>query len=483
MTNPELPRQHPNVTLAVLAFAAVAFALLQSLVSPALPDIQRELATTESAVSWVLTGYLLSAAVCTPIVGRLGDMFGKKKVLMVALGALLLGSVVAALATSITMLVVARIIQGVAAGVFPLAFGIIRDEFPREKVAGSIGIMSAIVGIGGGLGVVLSGVIVDNLSWHWIFWIPGVVVGITMALTYFIIPESEVKTPGTINWAGAGLMSVGIGGFLLAISKGSSWGWSSPETLGLLVASFVFLGRWIRQEFGAKEPLVDMQMMKLKPVWTTNAFALLLGAGMFASFILVPQLAQLPVETGFGLGQTVTESGLLLLPSTIMMLVAGGFTGAIEKRFGSKPPVIAGALLNAVGFTWLALSHGSTTDLYLANAISGTGMGLAFGAMTNLIGQAVRQDQTCVATGMNTVMRSIGGAIGAQIVAVFLTENVLNGIPSEDGFVIGFAFGAAAMVAAALIGLLIPTTPPGGTAEASHEAIEAHAHEAEPATA
>lgn len=483
MTNPELPRQHPNVTLAVLAFAAVAFALLQSLVSPALPDVQRELGTTESAVSWVLTGYLLSAAVCTPIVGRLGDMFGKERMLMVALFALLIGTVVAALATSISMLVVARIIQGVAGGVFPLAFGIIRDEFPRDKVAGGIGLISAIVGIGGGLGVVLSGVIVDNLSWHWIFWMPAIVVAITMVLTHFFVPESPIKTPGSVNWAGAALMSIGIGGFLLGISKGSSWGWGSPETVGLLAASFVFIATWVRQELGAKEPLVDMQMMKLKPVWTTNVFALLLGAGMYASFILVPQIAQLPVETGFGLGSSVTESGLLLLPSTIMMLVAGGFTGAIEKRFGSKPPVIAGALLNAVGFGWLTLSHGTTTDLLLANAVSGAGMGLAFGAMTNLIVQAVRQDQTGVATGMNAVMRSIGGAIGAQVVAVFLTENVINGVPSEDGFVIGFAFGTIAMLGAAVIALLIPTTPPGAVVDATENDEVLRDEQREPVTA
>lgn len=473
MTNPDLPRQHPNLTLAVLAVAAVVFALLQSLVSPALPEIQHELETTETAVSWVITGYLLSAAICTPIVGRLGDMFGKEKMLMVALVALLCGLVISALATSITTLVAGRLVQGVASGVFPLAFGIIRDEFPREKVAGGIGAISAITGIGGGLGVVLSGVVVDNLSWHWLFWMPAIAIAITMVLTHFMVPESPLKTPGEVNFPGAVLMALGIGGFLLAISMGSDWGWGAPETVGLFAASILFVVLWIRQETGAREPLVDMRMMRQKGVWTTNTVATMMGAGMFSTFILVPQIAQLPEETGFGLGATVTQSGLYMLPATVMMMVAGAFAGRLEGRFGSKPPLVVGGFVSASAFTYLALAHSSALDLMIGNLIFGLGLGLAFAAMANLIVQAVPQEQTGVATGMNTVMRSIGGAIGAQVVAVFLTENVIGGIPSEDGFVIGFFFGAAMMVLSAVVALAVPTTPPGRTAEAATD--EAHA--------
>lgn len=470
MTNPDLPRQHPNITLAVLAIGGMAFSLLQSLVSPALPEIQHALGTTEAAVSWVLTGYLLSAAVATPIVGRLGDMFGKEKMLMFALIALMVGSALAALANSITVLVGARVIQGLAAGIFPLAFGIIRDEFPREKVAGSIGLMSALLGIGGGAGVVLSGVIVDNLSYHWLFWFPLIIVALTAVLTHFYIPESPIKTPGKINWVGAGLMSLGLAGFLLAISKGAEWGWGSVSTLGLLAASAVLLRLWIRNEFHAEEPLVDMKMMKIKGVWTTNTVAALMGVGMYASFILVPQLVLLPKDTGYGFGATVTAAGLFLLPSTVTMLLGGAASGRLEARFGSKPPLIAGASFAAASFLWLAVAHTTKLDIYLSSALLGLGIGLSFAAMANLIVQAVPQEQTGVATGMNTVMRSVGGAIGAQAVATILTQNIAGGVPSEHGFIVAFSFGAVALVGAAAIGLLIPTTHPDRQAPASPSA-------------
>jgi EmrB/QacA subfamily drug resistance transporter len=426
MTDHTLAPRKPNLTLAVLALGGVAYALLQSLVSPALPDIQRELGTTPSAVAWVLTGYLLSASVATPIVGRLGDMFGKERVLLIVLVVLSAGTLLAAVASSIGVLILARVIQGVGGGIFPLAFGIIRDEFPREKVAGSIGLMSALLGIGGGLGIVLAGVIVDNLSYHWLFWLPLVAIVLAAIATHFYVPESPIKTPGRINWSGALLMSLGLAGVLLAISEGQSWGWLSARTVGLFVVGLVLLVAWVRAETGAKEPLVDMQMMRIKGVWTTNLVALLLGVGMYSSFILVPQLVQQPESSGYGFGSTVTQAGLFLLPSAFFMLVAGAFAGKLEARFGSKPPLMIGTGFTAAAFLILVVAHDQKLGIYLSSALQGIGIGLAFASLANLIVQNVRQDQTGVATGMNTVMRSLGGAVGGQIAAAILANDVVG---------------------------------------------------------
>ncbi|MDX6550684.1 MAG: hypothetical protein QOJ31_1368, partial [Gaiellales bacterium] len=277
MLEPDPHRQHFNLTLAVLALGGVSFALLQSLVAPALPNIQHALHTNESTVSWVLTGYLLSASVATPIIGRLGDMFGKERVMVIVLVMLGLGTLLAAVATSITVLIAGRVIQGIGGGIFPLAFGIIRDEFPREKVSGGIGLMSALLGIGGGLGVVLAGVIVDHLSYHWLFWIPMVVIAVATVMAHFYVPESPIKTPGRINWLGAALMSTGLSALLWAISEGNSWGWASLRTLGVLAAGAVLIALWVAAELRADEPLVDMRMMTIKGVWTTNLVAFLLG--------------------------------------------------------------------------------------------------------------------------------------------------------------------------------------------------------------
>lgn len=473
MTPEPVRSQNPSFTLAVLAISGIAFALLQSLVAPALPDIQRELDTTPSSVAWVLTGYLLSASVTTPIVGRLGDMFGKSRMLLIVLVILGVGTALAAVASSIGVLIVARVIQGAGGGIFPLAFGIIRDEFPREKVAGSIGLMSALFGIGGGLGIVLAGVIVDNLSYHWLFWLPLVGVVTAAIATYFWVPESPVKTPGKINWLAAALMSTGLGAVLLAVSEGRSWGWLSAETIGLFVGGLVVLAVWIRAELRSDQPLVDMAMMKIEAVWTTNVVAMLLGVGMFSYFILVPQLVQTPESTGYGFGASVTKSGFFMLPQALFMLLAGAFAGRLEARFGSKPPLMVGTAFTAASFLVLIVANDQEAGIYLSSVLLGIGIGLAFAALANLIVQSVRQDQTGVATGMNTVMRSLGGAVGAQIAAAILAGNLVRGLPSEDGYTIAFVCCFVALLVGLATCIIIPGRPRPDRAAASTTATEA----------
>src|SRR4051794_5842102 len=328
------PRQHYNVTFAVLALAGISFALLQSLVAPALPAIQHSLHTTTSAVAWVLTAYLLSASVATPILGRLGDMFGKERMLVLALAALGLGSLVAALANSVEVLIAARVIQGLGGAIFPLAFGIIRDEFPRGRSAGAIALISALLGVGGGAGIVLAGPIVDHLGYHWLFWFPLIMVLIAGVAAVLFVPESPVKTPGRVNVVGALLLSAWLVCLLLATSEGSTWGWTDARVLGLYAAGIVLLVAWVRNEFRAVEPLVDMRMMRLRGVWTVNAAAFLIGAAMFCSFVLIPEFVEMLRSTGFGFGDNVTQAGLVLLPSTVMMLLFGPVSGRLTRRFG-----------------------------------------------------------------------------------------------------------------------------------------------------
>ena len=455
-TEPE--RQHPNVTLAVLALSALAFSLLQSLVAPALPAIQHDLSASESGVAWILTAYLLSASVATPLIGRLGDIHGKERVLFWVLVALGAGTLVSALATSLPVLLAGRVIQGVGGGVFPLAFGIIRDEFPRERVAGSIGLISAILGIGGGAGIVLAGVLVDNLSYHWLFWVPLVAVVVAAVATALFVPESPIKAPSRINWLAAALLSAGLAGVLLAISEAPSWGWGSARTIGLTAFGFVVLAIWVWVELRSRDPLVDMRVMQLPAVWRTNLVAFLLGAGMYSSFILIPQLVELPKSTGFGFGASVTSAGLFMVPSTVMMLLAGSFAGRLEARFGSKPLLTVGAIVTAASFAVLAFAHDASIDIYLGAALLGLGIGLAFAALANLIVEAVPPDQTGVATGVNTIARSLGGALGSQIVASILAGSVVGAaaLPSESSFTISFALASGLLAVSALFALTIP---------------------------
>jgi EmrB/QacA subfamily drug resistance transporter len=450
-------RQHYGITFAVLAISGASYALLQSAVAPALPDIQKELHASATATAWLLTGYLLSASVTTPIIGRLGDMFGKEHTLVVTMAGLAAGTLLAALASSIGLLIAARVIQGAGGAIFPLAFGIIRDEFPREKAAHGIALISAILGIGGGIGIILAGPIISAFDYHWLFWFPLIVIVAATLATIFFVPESPVKSPGRVDWAGALLLSVWLVLLLLGITQTSEWGWGDGRVIALIAAAALALAVWVKVEASRREPLVDMAMMRVRSVWTVNAAAFLVGAGMYSSFILIPEFTETPISAGYGFGSTVTQAGLFLLPATVMMMLVGPIAGSLANRVGSRAILITGCLLTTASFTLLALAHAHQADMYVATALMGAGIGLAFASLANLIVEAVPPQQTAVATGVNTVMRTLGGSVGGQVGASLIAGTVVaSGLPTESGFTLAFSFAAGACLLAALASFSVP---------------------------
>ncbi|MEA2412491.1 MAG: hypothetical protein QOC77_3052 [Thermoleophilaceae bacterium] len=470
--NVEQARRHPRMTLAVLSLGVIAFTLSQTTVAPALPHIQSSLGITESSVTWTLTGYLVSASVMTPIIGRLGDMFGKKRLLMVTLVAFALGSALCAVAGSIGVLIAGRVIQGIAGGLFPLAFAIVRDELPRDKVASSIGIVSSITGIGGGVGLVLGGVIVDHASWHWIFWVSLAITLVALAATWLLVPESPITTPGRVDFGGAALLAVGLASPLIGVSQSSTWGWGDARTIALVGLGIPFLGALVAYERRQRQPLLDMATLSRRPVLATNAATAFIGFAMFGSFVLIPQIAQVPESTGFGLGVTATVAGLLLLPSTVVMLVAAPLSGRIGGRRGSKGPLVVGALITGAALGLLAVAHTTPLELMAGAALMGTGVGFAFAAMPNLIIDAVRQEQTGEATAVNALVRNVGAAVGAQVSGAILAGSVVAGVrtPAETGFTTAFAVAAGVAVMAGGLALLVP-----GRARAARDASRAAA--------
>jgi EmrB/QacA subfamily drug resistance transporter len=396
----------------------------------------------------------------TPIAGRLGDMFGKERTLLVVLLVLAGGTLVSALANSITVLILGRVIQGTGGAIFPLAFGIIRDEFPRERVASGIGFISALLGVGGGAGIVLAGPIIEHLSYHWLFWLPLIPTAIAIVATHLFVPESPLKPGGRVSWLGAGLLSAWLVALLLGASEGPTAGWASAEVIGLFVAAAILFVVWIVVESRAPEPLVDMNMMRLRGVWTTNLAATLLGFGMYGSFITIPQFVETPASAGYGFHASVSQAGLFLVPSTIGMLAVSPFAGRIAHGVGSRVALMAGALLTMVCFVLLAAAHSMRWEIYLASIFLGAGIGLAFAALANLIVEAVPPEQTGVATGMNTIMRTIGGAIGGQVAASIIAATaVAGGLPKESGFTIAFAIAAGALFVSFLSALAVPRRP------------------------
>jgi EmrB/QacA subfamily drug resistance transporter len=447
----------PGLILGVLALGCGAFALLQTLVAPALPVLQRDLHTSTSSVAWVFTSFLLAAAVATPIGGRLGDMFGKKRVFVISLSTLAVGSLVAAaVPPSLPLLILGRTIQGLGGAVYPLAFGIIRDQLPRERVAGAIALVSGLLGIGGGLGIVIAGPILQYLSYHWLFWILLVITSVATVAAIVFVPESTVREPGRVDWLGGLLLSGWLVALLVAVSEGTTWHWGSTKTIGLFVLSGLLAAAWVRAESRSREPLIDMRMMRLNGVWTTNTAALLIGFGQYSALVMIPQFVQAPASTGYGYGATVTQAGLFIVPLFLASVITSPISGRLSNAVGSKVPLVLGSVLTTIAFIVLAIAS-SRWEIYVAATLIGAGTGFSFASMTHLIVEAVPAGQTGVATGMNTIARIIGGAIGADIVATVLGAHLLaSGEPTKHGYTITFALCVAVTVAGVVAALAVP---------------------------
>lgn len=466
--------RHANATLLVLflSLGGLAFATLQSLVAPALPVIATDLNASTGDISWVLTAYLLAASVFTPILGRLGDMVGKRRVLLAVLVIFFAGTLLAALAPNLIVLIAARALQGAAGAILPLSIGIVRDELPREKVGVIVGLLSALFGIGAGIGIVAAGPIVDHLSWHWLFWLPLVLIVIAMLGVIFGVPESPVRTPGRLDVLGAAILSVSLVALLLAISKGRDWGWTDPLTVFLLVLGVVALVTFVLVELRVSEPLINMRLIAIRGVWATNLVGLAFGFAMFGTFLLIPVLLQLPSATGYGFGKSVSQAGLFLLPTTLTMLVFGPLSGLLDRKFGPKLPMLLGAVAVVAAFTLPAVMHDALWQIVVSGLLTGAGIGLAFAAMSNAIIETVPASHTGEATGVNAIVRTIGGSVGTAVVAAVIASNTdARGLPADAAFTEGFWVCAAVAVIAVVAALALPSTK-SRRAEAVNAGVE-----------
>jgi EmrB/QacA subfamily drug resistance transporter len=436
-------RSH-NVTLALLMVAGISFALMQTLVVPALPFFQSEFDTTPEWTTWLVTSFLVSSSVLTPILGKLGDAHGKKKLLVISLSIFAAASLGAAAAPNIGVLVAFRALQGAGAAIFPLAFGIIRDEFPAHKVGVAIGTISSVFGIGGGVGLVLSGMIVEHLSWQWLFLIGALPVLGATALIVKFVPESPIKTPAKPDYVGAAALSVGFAALLLALSEGTQWGWTSLGVFGLAAAAAAALAGWVAIEKRVSDPLIDLKTLARPGMAATNATTLLLGFSMTAFFVLVPGFLQSP---SFGFGLSPTEAGLILVPFSAAMILAGPYAGKLGTSKGRVLPLRIGLSLGAISLAGLAAFHADKLPFVAWMPLMGTGMAFALAAIGALVIDHSRPEETGVTSGMNAIMRTSGAAIGAQIAAALVAAH-----PGTDaGYETAFAMGA--------IGLLLALAP------------------------
>ncbi|TCO46875.1 MFS transporter [Kribbella antiqua] len=445
----------------VLASAGITVALMQTLVIPLVPELPKLLNASASGTAWAITATLLAAAVATPIMGRLGDMYGKRRMLLISLAMLVTGSVVAALSSSLTPMIVGRALQGLASGVIPLGISIMRDELPSEKLGTATAQMSASLGVGGALGLPAAALLAENTNWHALFWISAALGVVVFALVLRFVPESSVRSGGRFDLIGGAGLSVGLISLLLAISQGADWGWTGGRTLGLFALAVVALVLWAWWERRTTEPLVDLRTTVRPQVLLTNLASMVFGFAMFAMSLVLPQLLQMPKATGFGLGQSMLGAGLVMGPSGLVMLLTAPLSAKISKSRGPKVTLMLGAVVVAAGYGVGTVLMAEVWQLVLVSILIGAGIGLAYGAMPALIMSAVPVSETAAANSLNTLMRSIGTSVSSAIAGVILAQLTISlggyTLPSQNGFRVVLIIGAGAALTALAIASFIPT--------------------------
>jgi len=461
-------RRKGSAIVVVLSLAGIVVAVMQTLVVPLISELPALLHSSASDASWVITATLLAGAVATPVMGRLGDMYGKRRILFLSLGLLVAGSALCAFTSSLVPMVIGRALQGGAMGVIPLGISIMRDELPRERMGSAMALMSSSLGIGGALGLPGAALVAQHWNWHSLFLVSGSLGIAAIALIAVFVPESPVRTPGRFDVPGAIGLSAGLICLLLPITKGADWGWGSGTTLGLFAAAVVILLGWGAFELRTSEPLVDLRTTARPQVLLTNLATVMVGFTLYAQMLALPQILELPEATGYGLGLSMVKAGLCLAPGGLVMILISPVSARITAAKGPKVSLLIGIAVSAAGYALgTALLH-AVWQLIVVGLVIGTGVAFAYAAMPALIMGAVPPSETAAANGLNTLMRSIGTSTSSAVVGVVLAHMTqplgTAVVPSLDGFRTAFVIAASAGVVALAIGAFIPGKAKGRTA-------------------
>ncbi|MEU1177913.1 MFS transporter [Streptomyces sp. NPDC005820] len=473
--------RRPGLVVAVLAFGGIVVSLMQTLVIPIVPELPKLLNASASDATWAVTATLLAAAVATPVMGRLGDMYGKRRMLLVSLLMLVAGSVTAALSDTLAPMIVGRALQGLASGVIPLGISIMRDELSAERLGSATALMSASLGVGGALGLPAAALIADHLDWHALFWTSAALGVVAAAVVPLCVPESPVRAGGRFDLVGTLGMAAGLVCLLLGISKGADWGWGSATTLGLFGAAGVVLLLWGLFELRVAQPLVDLRTTARRQVLVTNLASMAFGFSMFAMSLVLPQLLQLPEATGYGLGRSLLAAGLVMAPTGLVMMATAPLSALVSRARGPKVTLMIGAVIVAAGYGLGIVLMDAVWQLVLVSCVVGAGIGFAYGAMPALIMGAVDPAETAAANSLNTLMRSIGTSTASAVAGVILAQMTTTfgavALPSENGFKVVMAVGSGAALLALAVAAFLPrrqraaaepaeaATPPAGPDE------------------
>ena len=447
----------PHLAATSVAACVAAVAVLQTLSIPLLPALSEAFDASIASVSWVATSTLIVGAAANPIVGRMGDMYGKRRLLLACLGAAVVGCVVAATAGSLLVVVAGRAIQGLGSGVIPLAYGIVRDQVPSRHLGRSVALVTAAgAGVGGGLGPVVMGLVVSGYGWRASFWLTGLLLLVAMVLVIVTIRVPGPRFPARFDVAGAVVLAGALVILLLAITNGSSWGWTSPAVVALVVAAAVLVTWWLRWERSRSEPMVDLVVNGRGPVLLAHLGGVMVGWATFAQFITSFTLVALPKEAGHGLGRSLAVAGLVQLPGAMVLIAAVTTTTRISARRGSAALLRISAATIVAGFGLAFLRHESLWDVALSVCVVSAGLGIGQCAVPVMVLEHVRPAQTAAVNAVSALARVVGSVVASALVTTVMAAGavVVAGMerPAEWTFQVSYALGAVPAVTVGLLG-------------------------------
>lgn len=444
-----------------LCFVVMTLAVLQTMVIPIVGTIGNQLEVSATAAGWVLTANLLAAVVATPVIGRLADLYGKRLILIAVLTLVLIGSIIAALTHSLALLILGRMLQGVSYALFPIGLAVLRDEMPPTKLVGGMAILSGTLGVGGGFGLVLTGLLTaDGADYHRVFWLTAAFVVVALSLVWFVIPSrARSGGVGTVDWWGAVLLASALVLLFLALTQGRSWGWGAVTTLACVIGGALVLALWWFFENRVTAPLVAPRMLTHGPLLATNIATLFVGIGMFVNFLACSYFVQTPREVaGYGFGADVLAASVVyLLPGSVVGVAAATLSGGLIRRFGPRPILITGGIIGVVGFVFFVFFHATTWQVIVASSIISVFVSLAFAAIPNLLMAEVPASDTGVANSVNSIVRTVGTSIASAVLTTMLAAYTIAGtsVPREVVYTAAFVVGALACTVVTLSALAI----------------------------
>jgi EmrB/QacA subfamily drug resistance transporter len=418
----------------LLTITAVSLLInyVETMIIPGVPTIQKDFATTSTIASWITSAFLIVGAAVAPIFGKLGDIYGKKKMLLIIVILYIIGVALAGFAPSMPVLLLARAIQGVGFAVLPIGIALITDIFPREKVAAAQGLISGTVAIGAAAGLVIGSYVVEDIGWQWAFHSALILSIVLLVLVAKLIKKDTPGVKSKIDFAGALILMAGITLVLLYLTEGPTLGWLNLENMAFLISGLILTVYFFVFENKRTSPLIQLNLLKIRNVLIANLIGILSGLAMFLLFFAVVYYAQQPAP--YGLGLDIISTGLTLAPATVVMLILGPVVGKLVTKIGPKPILVVGSVVSIIGLSLFIANRATPIDLTIAVAVSLIGVVSMIIPIVNMISLALPKECTAVGLGINSMLRSLGGAIGpvlATSIMATYTDTLLNPVTHQ----------------------------------------------------